>query len=176
MKKTFAVSFCLIIFSGITLSDTKWSEIVYHYQTGTIPPPNFYKYDLTINSAGFGTMVYYPDYSEMDTWVFAVQIPAGEIEKLDKLISEPEIISGSVPSLPDSLKPIGGPLQNLTIILQQDPNLDQVPPRVTLPYFPAKEYEMKLNKIYGEIIKMVPQTTWDNIKARKDKFIEDYKK
>ncbi len=176
MKKTLLIIINIFIITGFGLAGPKWTDIMYHYQTGTIPPPHYYKYDLTINSAGFGTLVYYPDYSEMDSWVFALKFSEDDINKLDNIISESNILNESIPSLPDSLLPVGGPLQNMTVVLEQDPNLDQIPPRVSTPYFPAAGYKEKVDKIYDEIKNMVPQTTWDEIKTRKDEFIKNYKK
>lgn len=176
MKKIIFILLGFFIITGIVIPNTKWTDIMYHYQTGTIPPPYYYKYDLTINSAGFGTLVYYPDYSEMTSWVFALKFSEEDINKLDKLISESNLLNETIPSLPDSLHPIGGPLKSLTIVLEQDPNLDQAPPRIKTPYFPAEEYKEKINSIYEEIRNLVPQSTWDEIKTRKDEFIEKYKK
>lgn len=176
MRKLLIILFGLTIFCGNAKSDLKWTDIIYHFQTGTIPPPHYYRYDLTINSAGFGTLVYYPDYSEMDSWVFALKFSEEDINNLDKLITDSNFLNETIPSLPDSLLPIGGPLKNLTIVMAQDPNLDQVPQRIKIPYFPAEGYKEKIDALYGEIVKLVPQSTWDEIQTRKDEFIKNYKK
>lgn len=176
MKTLSIILLSLIILCGSIFSQAKWTDIIYHYQTGTIPPPNYYRYDLTINSTGFGTLVYYPDYSEMDSWVFALKFSEDDLNKLDKLINDSGVMTESIPSVPDSLLPIGGPLKNLTIVLAQDPNLDQAPQRIKMPYFPAEGYKEKIESLYNEITKIVPQSTWDEIKTRKDEFIKNYKK
>jgi hypothetical protein len=176
MKKIIFLILNLLIISGFSLAQTKWTEVTYHYQTGTIPPPHYYKYDFTVNSSGFGTLVYFPDYSEMTTWVYAVKLTEEEIAKLDRAITQSNILNETIPSLPDSMLPIGGPLQNLTIMMEQDPNLDQLPPRISIPYFPSKEYEEKVDGVYNEIKNLIPQSTWDEIKTRKDEFIKNYGK
>jgi hypothetical protein len=49
MKKILNLTLILVLSTGIVIAQNQWEEIVYHYQTGTVPPPYYYSYDLTIN-------------------------------------------------------------------------------------------------------------------------------
>jgi hypothetical protein len=149
--------------------------LIYHYQTGSIPPPHFYRYEFTVNSGGFGTLVYYPDYSDVESWVYSIKIPDSEIKQLDEAVTKSRILDETVPALADSLRPIGGSIENVTVFLQQDPNLDQVPKRIITPDFPQKKYKERLEQLYISIKNLIPQSTWDEIKARKEEFIKNYK-
>jgi hypothetical protein len=175
MKKTILTIFYILIITGLLMSQTKWTDIIYHYQTGSIPPPHFYRYEFTVNSGGFGTLVYYPDYSDVESWVYSIKIPDSEIKQLDEAVTKSRILDETVPALADSLRPIGGSIENVTVFLQQDPNLDQVPKRIITPDFPQKKYKERLEQLYISIKNLIPQSTWDEIKARKEEFIKNYK-
>ena len=174
--KNIILSISLIfIITGLVTSQTKWTEITYSYQTGTVPPPHFYHYDFTINSGGFGTLVYQPDYPDTETWVYAVKLTDEEIKQVSDALAKSGILIETIPALADTLKPIGGPIENVTVMLTQDPDLDQMPGRIVTPEFPQKEYKAQLDELYTVIKNLIPQSTWDEINARKDEFIKNYK-
>lgn len=175
MKKIIISAFSLLIITGLLSAQTKWTDITYSYQTGTVPPPHFYHYNFTVNSGGFGTLVYQPDYADTETWVYTIKLSDEEIKQVDDAIIKSKILDETIPALADTLKPIGGPLENVTVFLQQDPNLDQIPKRIITPDFPQKDYKEQLDKLYSVIKNLIPQSTWDEINTRKEEFIKDYK-
>jgi hypothetical protein len=170
MKKIMSkIIFITVLFSS-ALTFSQWDEIVYHYQTGSVPPPYFFSYDLTINSAGTGTLVYSPNYGNDTTWVYNISFTESDLKKLNEVITRSNILNETIPALPDSLKPIGGSLQNVSIQTPQDPSLDQAPPRIVTPYFPEESYKEALTGIYSVIQKMVPDNVWNEINERKEEY------
>ena len=175
MRKIIFTAFNLLIITGLLMGQTKWTEITYSYQTGTVPPPHFYHYNFTVNSGGFGTLVYQPDYADTDTWVYTIKLSDQDIRKVDEAITKSKILDETIPALADTLRPIGGSLESVTVMLTQDPNLDQMPQKIVTPEFPEEEYKEQLEKLYSVIKNLIPQCTWNEINERKDEYIKNYK-
>jgi hypothetical protein len=176
MKKILNLTLILVLSNGAAIAQNQWEEIVYHYQTGTVPPPYYYSYDLTINPSGTGTLVYSPNYGKDTTWVYNITLSEDDVNRLSSAISESGVLTGTISELPDSLRPIGGALQNISIQQPRDPNLDQTPGRIVVPYFPKPEFREKIMNLYSQIKKMVPQSIWDEIDLRKGEYIKNHKK
>jgi len=176
MKKILSLTLILIFSTGAVIAQNQWEEIVYHYQTGTVPPPYYYSYDLTINPSGTGTLVYFPNYGKDTTWVYNITFSQDDINTLSSAISESGVLTGTISELSDSLKPIGGALQNISIQQPQDPNLDQTPPRIVVPYFPKPEFMEKIMVLYSFIQKIVPENIRNEINLRKEEYIKNHEK
>jgi hypothetical protein len=86
------------------------------------------------------------------------------------------VLNETIPELPKEKIPDGGPSQNITITLQQDPNLDQTPPKIATPYFPEESYKETLAGIYSIIKNMVPDSVWTEINGRKAEYIKNNEK
>jgi hypothetical protein len=175
MKKIIFSAFSLLIITGLLSAQTKWTEITYSYQTGTVPPPYFYHYNFTVNSGGFGTLVYQPDYPDTETWFYTIKLTHEEIKQVDEAIIKSKILDETIPALADTLRPIGGSLENVIVMLVQSPDLDQMPQKIVTPEFPQTKYKEQLDELYTIIKNLIPQSTWDEINARKDEFIKNYK-
>jgi hypothetical protein len=175
MRKIIFSAFSLLIITGLLSAQTKWTEITYSYQTGTVPPPYFYHYNFTVNSGGFGTLVYQPDYPDTETWVYTIKLTHEEIKQVDEAIIKSKILDETIPALADTLRPIGGSLENVIVMLVQSPDLDQMPQKIVTPEFPQTKYKEQLDELYTIIKNLIPQSTWDEINARKDEFIKNYK-
>jgi hypothetical protein len=157
-------------------SQYSWTTLIYHYQTGSIPPPHYFQYDLNINYEGTSTLVYYPGYNADTTWVYNFKIKEEDIKILNDSIVSSKVLSEPILSMPEHKHPIGGSMQNLTIILPQDPGLDQKPPSLVLPFFPQPEYKDALDNLYSTIKSLIPQSIWDEINQRKEEYEKNYKK
>lgn len=176
MKNIFFLTLLTALLSFNAPAQNQWEDLVYHYQTGTVPPPYYYSYDLTVTYSGTGTLVYSPGYGNDTTWVYNITFSQSDIDKLNEVIIKSNVLNEKTPALPDSLHPIGGSLQNISIQLPQDPNLDQVPPRIVTPYFPADSYKESLAEIYSVIQKMVSDNIWNEIHDRKEEYIKKHEK
>ncbi len=159
----------LALYSQAT-AQIQWDEIVYHYQTGSVPPPYYSSYDLTINSTGTGTLVYSPNYGNDTNWVYKLCFSEESMKKINETITRSNVLNETIPALPDSLRPIGGSLQNISVQLPQDPSLDQTPPRIITPYFPEESYKETLEGIYSVIKEAVPKNIWDEINTKKEEY------
>jgi len=175
MKKITLIFVSFVLLTSNLYSQYEWSELIYHYQTGSIPPPYFYSYELRITSTGPGTLSYYPDYSQDTLWTFAITVTEEDLEVLNSSIVKSNFLREQIPSVPDNQKPIGGSLQNLTIILYLDPNLDQLPQKITTPYFPENEYTERLAKLCDLMKSHVPEATWKEIEGLKEDHIKKNK-
>lgn len=157
----------IILILPATIFSQDWSELFFHYQTGTVPPPYYFSYDITVGQDGTLTLAYHPGYQTDSTWRYDLKLTTESIADLNKAIIESGVLTESIPELPQEHRPIGGALQHVTIMLKQDPNSDRMPRRVATPDFPQEAYKEKLNTLYEQIIKLVPQSTWDEIETRK---------
>jgi hypothetical protein len=173
MKKITFFSIILMAFISSACTQAQWDEIVYHYQEGSVPPPYFYSYDITIGTDGTGTLVYSPNYGNDTTWVYNLTISESDMSKLNEAITRSNVLNETIPELPNEKIPDGGPSQNITITLHQDPSLDQTPPKITTPYFPEESYKETLTGIYSIIKNMVPDSVWTEINGRKAEYIKN---
>lgn len=165
MKKIILI---LLVFPAVLFSQSEWNELFYHYQTGTVPPKYYFSYDITVASSGVLTLAYHPGYQTDSTWRYQFSVSEENIADLNNAIKESGVLTETVPELPENHRPIGGPLQHIMITLQQNPNIDQLPGRITTPEFPEEAYKEKLNMLYMQIRKLIPAGTWDEIEAKKD--------
>ncbi len=176
MRKIIYLSFILIASFSSACAQTDWDEIVYHYQEGSVPPPYFYSYDITISAGGTGTLVYSPNYGNDTTWVYNLTITESDMSKLNEAITRSNVLNEKIPELPNEKIPDGGPAQNITVTLSQDPNLDRTPPKIVTPYYPEESYLETLTGIYSVIQKTVPENVWNEINSRKAEYIKNNEK
>lgn len=165
--KNLLIFFIFLMNPVTSFSQNEWSELFYHYQTGTVPPQYYFSYDLTVASGGMMTLAYHPGYQTDSTWTYQLTASSENIAALDKAIKESGVLTETIPELPQEHRPIGGSLSHVIIILQQDPNLDQMPRRITTPEFPVEAFKEKLKTLYEQIVKLVPIATWDEIDSRR---------
>lgn len=177
MNKLTAVIAMFLLSTSFCYTQYVWTGIIYHYQTGSIPPPHYYSYDLTINNDGVGLLVYSPGYGGDTSWNYNMTIDEASINKLNDEIQKSKVLIGSIQSLPKDKQPIGGPILYVTIILNDtNPNADHPPTNIVTPYFPTQEYKEALDSLYNTIIKLVPQSVWDEIDRDKEAYTKKHSK
>ena len=163
----------LIMISGSAVAQAKyeWTDVQYHYQTGSVPPPYYFEYDLYINSTGKSTLAYHSSYSSDSAKKdenYSFDISESDVKSLNNEIKKSKVLSSTFKEM--DKHPIGGSLQNVTVVLYQDPVIDHQPPRISTPYFPASSKQKKaLDKLYEKIKSLVPQNIWDDIESKKSK-------
>ena len=173
--KKFSILF-LLFFNATLYCQYSWGSLIYHYQTGSIPPPHFYQYDLTLYADGTSTLVYYPGYSNDTTWVYNFSIGSEDIKILNDSITGSKLLSEPITSMPEHKHPIGGSMQNVTIFMVQEPGVDRMPQSIASPFFPIPQYQDGLKNLYAEIKSLIPQSVWDEISKRKEEYMNNYKK
>jgi hypothetical protein len=174
MKRLSILAAIIFFLSGSGIfAQFDWTDIQYHYQTGSIPPPYYYSYDVFISASGSGNLYYHGGYSSDSTRTdsaFSFNVNSKDLSALNKLIFKNKILTREIETLPRDKTPIGGSLQNVLITLAQDPRLDRKPMRIETPYFPASEKDKRiLDQIYNKVKFMVPLDIWDAVSALKAK-------
>jgi hypothetical protein len=167
MKKLLILLVIMVI-PRIAFSQTEWSELYYHYQTGSVPPAFYYSYDITVGSGGTVTLVYRPGYQPDSSWTYTFTYPIDTLARLNKAINESGILTETILEEPAEKRPIGGPIQNITILLSQSGDLDQMPKKINITSFPDEIYKKKLNAVYEQVTNLIPKETWDAISARRE--------
>lgn len=149
-------------------SKIQWSETIFHYQTGSVPPPYYYSYDITINTAGGLTLIYKPGYSDtLKTLQYEQHLTSDDIKRLNESIINTGILDGEIE--PAVKTPIGGPLQNVRVVVTES-GVDRVK-SFQSPNFPKDpDIKAKLEALYTMIKGFVNRSTWDELeKMRNEK-------
>lgn len=149
----------------------EWTDIQYHFQTGSVPPPYYYEYDIYISATGTGSLAYHGGY-ESDTskkdYTYDFNVLPDDLKSLDQRIQTSKVLTDAFEEL--EKHPIGGSINRVFITMPQDPRIDHRPPRIETPYFPkSKKQKAALEKLYAKIKSLVPQSVWDDIESRKNK-------
>jgi hypothetical protein len=143
-----------------------------------MPPPYFYSYSILINSDdASGFLKYAFDYSQEDNPPLEYKLTFSEEQMgiLNEAIRGSKVLCEEIESVPDSLQPIGGSVENIKItIVDPNPDLDQPPRIIKTPYFPIEKYKEGLENLYETINKLVPESIWEEIKTKKDEYIKQY--
>lgn len=161
----------IVLYNANAQSHYDWTDAQYHYQTGSVPPPYYYEYDVFINAGGQGNLTYHSSYAFDSTKKdvnYTFDVSESNIASLNKEIKKSKVLTSTFKEM--DKHPIGGSMQNAVIILYQDPVVDHLPARVTTPYFPDSDKQKKaLEKLYAKIKSLVPQKIWDDIESKKSK-------
>ncbi len=171
--KTIIIS-SIILFLSLSINANaqyKWTDIQYHFQTGSVAPPYYYEYDIYINVSGTGSLAYHTGYGNDSTrkdYMYDLVLTGSNIKSLNKEIKRSKILTDTFEEMEQH--PIGGSTQNVFVVLPQDPRLDRKPPRIQTPNFPASDTQKQaLEKLYNKIKSFVPQSVWDDIESKKNK-------
>jgi hypothetical protein len=172
MKNIFLFIISIMFFLGASANaQYKWTDVQYHYQTGSVAPQYYYEYDIYIGYTGVGSVAFRTGYgsdTSSKVYTYNFQMTDKEVESLNKAIKKSKVLTSTFEEL--EKHPIGGSMQKVFITLPQDPRFDRKPTRIETPYFPASEKQKKaLEKLYDKIKSYVPQSIWDEIESKKNK-------
>jgi hypothetical protein len=147
----------------------KWSELDFHYQTGSVPPPYYHEYDFYITSDGKAQLIfrstYTPDSNNILKYNF--NIADSSMLKLNDTIEASKIMTEEIESYPEAKRKIGGPLQNVTLTLNSDPAFDRKPIRIEVTFYPSNEQQrIGLGNLYVFIVLLIPQDVMDDVKTK----------
>jgi len=168
-KKTIFFVFAAVISISSTFSQYNWTDVQYHYQTGSVPPKYWYEYDIFINTSGKGSLVFHISYADDSTnrnAVYELNLTRTQVSDINTEIENSNVLTQKMEEM--ERPPIGGSRQNMRISLPQDPRIDHMPSAIETPYFPKSEdIKTALEKLYDVIRSEVPQSVWDDIEIRK---------
>lgn len=138
----------------------------YNWIAGTMPPPHHYEYTITVGPSGAGTIRFHPDYPshKSPVWTEKFEVPRERLDAAYREMKEAGVFDKDWREQTDP--PVGGNYS----WLQATANGRTVKP----PAFPADPG--RLPEIYKTVNGLVPQKVWDDLNARREKFVQDYKK
>ena len=138
-------------------------SVEYSWFEGSVAPPFHYEYDIEVRRDGSGTIRYRPDYGSTPEWVEAFSVSEGELEALYTLMIDQEIFDRTWREDPEP--PVGGPVARMDVTAAGE---------VTeVPTDPASGGSL-LEPVYAAIEDLVPQAIWDDLEARRSRFMEEY--
>lgn len=168
----FSLVFLLLVSCAGSQNEPKWSSVSLMYESGPLPPKYQYSYSVTVNTNGDGGVVAFigADASN-SSLTYDFKCSADYIKKISEAIKKSKLLEEDITELPEGKRPIGGHLEKVRVILEnENPNLDQ-PPRVKeSPYFPDEKYRAGLNSLYETIQKSVPANIWEDFEKKKTEY------
>lgn len=166
----------LVIFLGFvgcaTPRSTPWPEtrpddfqIEYYWETGSLPPPYFYSYRITVGPGAGGEIKFQADYSGEETplWVEAIDITENDLDQLYKTLIAMGMFE--IEWLQATDIPTGGSASFLTGLAHGT--------KFSIPSFVAgKQQEKDARALYEYIKTLVPQETWEKLMSLHDEYVE----
>ncbi len=152
--------------------ENKWSSVSYMFESGPLPPVYQYSYTITINTGCDGIVVAFLGSDPSNpSLTYKFRVSEDSLSYLTEAINESKILTEDIDELPDGVRPVGGHLEKVRVIIADDnPNFDR-PPRVKeSPYFPSDKYAGDLRNLYKVIVSFVPQSVRDDFDAKKEEF------
>ncbi len=139
-------------------------SLEYTWIEGSMPPPHHYEYTIAIDSAGHGTVTYHPDYPEhrKPPWVEKFDVSRERLETLYPRIRE-LVLDRKWKEQSDP--PVGGSYSWLRATGGGR--------SASTPTHPIDGEA--LPKLYDEIRGLVPKAVWDDLSARREKFVREYR-
>ncbi len=140
--------------------------VVYHWQTGTVSPLYCYSYDVTIKAGGQGEVAIVPGYTpEGDTvWNEPFTVSPAEREKLYRALVEKGLFKIAWKSMDRSL--LGSGSESLTV--KADGKTVEIPANL------VPECEGPAQDIFSMVKGMAPQSIWDGLQPRLERFRKEH--
>jgi len=170
MNKILIALISMFFFSCAGSQDNnKWSSVSYMYDSGPLPPEYQYNYVVTIHSNGEAAMVYFigadPSNSSL---TYDFKCTPENLKKIGDAIAKSKILDEDIKEEPEGNRPIGGHLEKVRVVLEEEnPLLDRAPRMKESPYFPLKKYRDGLNKLFETVASFVPENVWLDIEKKK---------
>lgn len=154
------------------VTSNEWTSIQYYYSSGPLPPPYHYNYEFTINNNCTSSLNYRLGYNEQDPpFNYSFNVSKENLKVLSEKITLSQLSTGKIESEPENRHPVGGSLERVRLVItKDDPDLDQPPKAYESPYFPTEKYKKNLEELYSFMKKLVPDSIWSDINARKSEY------
>ena len=142
-------------------------QVSYYWETGSLPPPYFYSYTITIGPGAEGTIKFEPGYSTYDppTWVEDFQLSESDLDLLYEELYQANIFVGEWQQKEDI--PIGGSADKMAVTAYG--RVYSVPS-----YVEGEEKSKAVREIYKEIEAFVPQEIWDKLNEQHDEYVLEH--
>ena len=153
----------IVIFSAMLKVLPGDFTINYNFVSGTIGPPNSYKYSVTIDAKGKGVITFTPNQVFDTVWTEKFNVPKKEIKKFAKQLKTSGFYENSWAK--KDKYPVGGSVEYLEITANGK--------KYTIPTFPVDKGNAET--VLKSVKTFIPQKLLDSLIAKKDKAIEEYK-
>ncbi len=141
-------------------------RIEYYWETGSLPSPHFYYYEINIGPGVVGEIKFQADYSDQEPpiWIESIEISRDDMDELYEMlyvIGLFDMVWLQVEDIPD-----GGSATKLLVYAYGQ--------EFTIPSFVAGEQQSKdAMALYGQIESLVSQEIWDKLMALHDQYVAE---
>ncbi len=163
------LALCLLLgfsaMSSAPKNDSQLERLTFHWQEGSLPPPNHYAYKISLSADGAGRITFWPDYPGPGTpeWTEDVSFPVDQWQALEAMIAEHELARLVWPA-PGMTMSVGGSLSSL--------DMDYGGARYDIPTFAIDEEGVR--EFYTLIKSLLPDITWASLRERHETYQESY--
>jgi len=142
-------------------------QVRYYWETGSLPPPYFYSYTITIGPGTDGSLEFVPDYTTYDPplWLEGFQVSERDLDLLYAALYQAEAFEAGWEQSEDI--PTGGSADKMTIIAHGREYL--IPS-----YVDDDEKSKAIKRVYEDIEAFVPQAIWDKLNAQHDQYVLEH--
>lgn len=169
MKNIWLLFFALIAVSCSTenLSSERPNDfqLEYYWETGSLPPPYFYSYQIFIGPGSKGEIRFQADYSGQDppVWVESIEISEVELDQLYQMLHEMGMFEKEWRQAADT--PDGGSASKLSGIASGH--------EFFIPSYVDNDQQAgDADALYEFIETLVPQNTWKKLMSLHDEYVE----
>jgi len=141
-------------------------QVEYYWETGSLPPPYFYFYEVTIGPGPEGEIRFQADYSEQDPpiWIEPIAVSENDLDRLYGMLVNMGMFAKEWLQAEDI--PDGGSASKLSVRAYGQ--------NFTIPSYVAGEQLSKdARTLYKHIENLVPQETWDKLMVLHDEYVAE---
>jgi hypothetical protein len=140
-------------------------QVQYTWETGSLPPPYFYAYTITLGPEAKGEISFVPGYSNNDPprWIETWDLAADDLDQLYAILLYTGAFTKDWSQLEDI--PTGGSADKLLITAYGQ--------QFSIPSYVAGEQQAKdIRVVYNRIGTLVPQAIWNKLEAQHEEYVE----
>lgn len=141
-------------------------QFKYEWRAGSMPPPAHYEYTIRIACDVGGEITFYPDYPSHHPpiWTERFAVATDALATFYTLLANKQILTRQWQSIDH--RAVGGSVESLDLLANSV--------SVSVPSQPSQHDATLLREVYDAIRALVPQSLWDDLRARREKFQEDF--
>lgn len=138
----------------------------YHWQEGSVPPPDHYHYTLTLGPGPAGELAYQPDYARFNppVWVAAIPITAAELDRLYAWVTEASLARARW--TPVVAPPVGGPLEWAVLTLAGETR--------AIPAVLTERERALVAPFYAAVRALAAPEVWQALDARRQAYAAEH--
>jgi hypothetical protein len=133
-------------------------DVRYTWREGSVPPPNYYEYQIHVAASGAATINVTPDYPAQDVtvWTNTFTVSTEQLDALYRRMLQLGLLSTLWQA--DAHPPIGGSNEALSVRVQGR--------QIELPFFVDPELAARAHEIYAAVQALVPLPLWNTLKIK----------